>query len=189
MASGNKNNGNLGGTLIDATRFIVTLPVLGMFISSVVLAITTFIECIGAVIGIFVQDVTFSQVLVQFIECADHFLLAIVLYIMSIGIYSLFIGGETKVPKWLKVNTLDDLKEKLISVIVVVMGVFFMGRLLDGANADDLLRMGVGIGVVVFALGYFVRQVMLPHSGRDSGDSREDHPLSEETSADVKAQN
>lgn len=160
--------GALGRSLMGSTRFIVTLPVIGLFIAALFLSIETFLETLVYVGTALVDDsVLQSQALVQIIECADHFLLAIILYIMSVGLYSLFIDSDIKLPKWLQIHTLDDLKEKLIGVIVVIMGVFFLGRLLDGGSGDDLLRIGAGIGVVVFALGYFVHQVMLPHTGHN----------------------
>ena len=166
-----KKRGALGKSLVGATRFIVTLPVVGLFVSALFLSLQTFLETF-LYIGMAVVDanVSQSQVLVEIIECADHFLLAIILYIMSIGLYSLFIDSDIKIPKWLEIHTLNDLKEKLIGVIVVIMGVFFLGRLLEGGSGDDLLRLGAGIGIVVFALGYFVHQVMLTHVGHKAED-------------------
>lgn len=161
--------GALGRSLVGSTRFIVTLPVIGLFVAALFLSIETFMETFFYIgFAIFDENTTQSQALVEIIECADHFLLAIILYIMSIGLYSLFIDSDIKLPKWLQIHTLDDLKEKLIGVIVVIMGVFFLGRLLEGGNGDDLLRLGAGIGIVVFALGYFVHQVMLPHTGHNT---------------------
>ena len=108
-----------------------------------------------------------QQMLVEYIEFADYFLLGIVLYLMSIGLYSLFIDSRIDLPPWLKIRSLDDLKEKLVSVVIVVMGVFFLGKLLLGAQSEDLAYMGVGIGAVVLSLSYFVRHVMCAHGESD----------------------
>ena len=111
-----------------------------------------------------------QDMLVEYIEYADFFLLSIVLYIMSIGLYSLFIDDKIEMPSWLEIHTLDDLKEKLVSVIVVVMGVFFLGRLIHGADSLDLLCMGGGIGAVVLSMAYFVRYIMVAHKREGEGE-------------------
>ena len=55
-----------------------------------------------------------------FIESIDLFLLDTVFFIISLGLYELFIGDTLEWPHWLVIHTLDDLKNKLIGVIVVV---------------------------------------------------------------------
>ncbi len=160
----------LGQRLVGCTRFMSTIPVIGLFIAAVVMAIVTLGQAIAVTIDIVVGEIGMQDMLVEYIECADYFLLAIVLYIMSIGLYSLFIDDRVKLPGWLEIHTLDDLKEKLVSVIVVVMGVFFLGRLIHGADAHELLYMGAGIGAVVLSLAYFVRHIMVEHGGHNDHD-------------------
>ncbi len=145
------------------SRFIASVPVLGLFISAVVMTVATLVRTCVVTFQAITLQIEIQDMLVEYIEFADYFLLAIVLYIMSVGLYSLFIDDDIKLPSWLRLHTLDDLKEKLVSVIIVVMGVFFLGRLLHGADARDLLYMGVGIGAVVLSLAYFVRHVMAAH--------------------------
>ena len=140
-----------------------TIPVLGLFLAAVVMAVSTLIQVVSVTVEVVYGTIDMQSMLVEYIECADFFLLAIVLYIMSVGLYSLFIDDKINLPVWLEIHTLDDLKEKLVSVIVVVMGVFFLGRLIHGAEAQDLLFMGAGIGAVVLSLAYFVHHVMTPH--------------------------
>ena len=162
-----KQETNLGHRLAGSTRFIVTVPVIGLFFTAVVMTIATFVRTIFVTYEVVTFQMEMQDMLVEYVEFADYFLLAIVLYIMSVGLYSLFIDSRIKLPIWLEIRTLDDLKEKLVSVIIVVMGVFFLGQLLHGANAKDLLFMGVGIGAVVVSLAYFVRHVMCPHTNSD----------------------
>ena len=66
-------------------------------------------------------------------------------------------------PSWLEIDTLDDLKEKLIGVIGVVMGVYFLGRLIHGTDPFDLLLIGLGTAAVITALAYFVKHVISSH--------------------------
>ena len=159
----NEEKHDLGHRLVGWTRFVATVPVIGLFVAAIAMAVTTFVQTVEVTIEVVSGSMKMQAMLVEYIECADYFLLAIVLYIMSIGLYSLFIDSKIKLPAPLAVHTLDELKEKLVSVIAVVMGVYFLGRLLNGAEAKDLLYMGVGIGAVIIALAYFVRHVMAAH--------------------------
>ena len=149
--------------LVGYTRFMAAVPSFGLFIAAIAMTIATLLSTIGVTIEVVKGELTMQDMLVEYIEYADFFLLSIVLYIMSIGLYSLFIDDEIEMPSWLEIHTLDDLKEKLVSVIVVVMGVFFLGRLIHGADSLDLLCMGAGIGAVVLSMAYFVRHIMVAH--------------------------
>ena len=142
---------------------MAAVPSFGLFIAAIAMTIATLLSTIGVTVEVVKGELTMQDMLVEYIEYADFFLLSIVLYIMSIGLYSLFIDDEIEMPSWLEIHTLDDLKEKLVSVIVVVMGVFFLGRLIHGADPLDLLCMGAGIGAVVLSMAYFVRHIMVAH--------------------------
>ena len=167
-----KKNTGLHAHFTGSTRFMVTIPVIGLFISAVAMTIATFARTIYVTFEAVTLQMEIQEMLVEYVEFADFFLLSIALYIMSIGLYSLFIDSRIDLPLWLKIRTLDDLKEKLVSVIVVVMGVFFLGRLLLGADAKDIVFLGIGTAAVIFSLAYFVNRVMFAHS--DSSKNTED---------------
>ena len=150
--------------LTGSTRFLVTIPVIGLFISAVAMTVATLVRTIIVTYEAVTLNLELHEMLVEYIEFADYFLLAIVLYIMSIGLYSLFIDNRIDLPPWLKIRSLDDLKEKLVSVVIVVMGVFFLGKLLLGAESKDLAFMGIGIGAVILSLAYFVKHIMSAHN-------------------------
>ncbi len=145
---------------IGWTRFMAVVPVIGLFVAALALTTCTLYLIIVATFHGVIGSITIQAMLVEYIEYADFFLLAIVLYIMSIGLYSLFIDKNVETPEWLEINDLDDLKEKLIAVIAVVMAVHFLGMLLHGAESFDIALYGLGIGVVIIALAYFVRHVI-----------------------------
>jgi len=58
------------------------------------------------------------------VEIIDLFLVATVFYIISLGLYELFIA-KAPLPGWLKVCDLDDLKEKLLGLVVIALAVLF----------------------------------------------------------------
>jgi len=71
------------------------------------------------------------------------------------GLYELFIDTNLEVPDWLEINTLDDLKAKLIGVVVAIIAVIFVGVLVDTKSPNEVMYYGVGAGAVVLALAGF----------------------------------
>lgn len=94
----------------------------------------------------------------EFIEIIDLFLLGTVFYIVAIGLYELFISTNVKLPSWLTINNLDDLKNKLIAVVIVVLGVLFLGQVVSWDGERDLLGYGAAVALVIGALSYFLSQ-------------------------------
>ena len=64
-----------------------------------------------------------------------------------------------RLPHWLEFNDLDDLKERLVSVVVVMLGVYFLGEVMAGADGQGLLHLGISISVVIAALTLFTKFV------------------------------
>ena len=62
------------------------------------------------------------------IEATDVFLLGVLLFIISMGLYALFVDDTLPLPRWLEIHDLDDLKAELISVVVAVLAVLFLGE-------------------------------------------------------------
>lgn len=154
--TGRHLSGRLSSRVPAWSRFVVAAPVLGLFVGSVTLVALASLEVVRAVRGVLRGELAKLAAVLEFIEIADVFLLATVLYIMALGLYQLFIDDSLPLPGWLEVHTLDDLKEKLVSVVVVVMAVLFLGYLIGGAPAEELMQRGVGIALVTAALGYFL---------------------------------
>jgi uncharacterized membrane protein YqhA len=96
--------------------------------------------------------------MLAFIELTDLFLLATVLYVIAIGLFELFVDDRLDLPNWLEIHDLNDLKEKLIGVVIVVMGVLFLGQVVTWDGQRNLLQYGAGIALVIAALTYFVSQ-------------------------------
>ena len=63
------------------------------------------------------------------IEIIDLFLVATVAYITAIGLYRLFIShSRIELPTRLKINSLKDLEDKIIGVVVAALAVAFLGQ-------------------------------------------------------------
>ncbi len=77
-----------------------------------------------------------EDVVALIIGAVDLYLMALVLFIFSFGVYELFISEieefkQTKQSKVLEVHSLDQLKDKLAKVIIMVLVVNFFQRVLQ----------------------------------------------------------
>jgi uncharacterized membrane protein YqhA len=148
---------------LGSTRFIVVIPIIGTFVASLglllyetMVIITTFIDLIGQ------RDFTpkaAKALAVDLIETVDIFLIAIVAYIMSLQLYSLFVDDSLPLPKWLQVDDLDDLKQQLVSVVIAVLGVLFLRQAVAWDGSSDLLRYGAALALMVVALTYYLTKL------------------------------
>ena len=142
--------------LPNYTRFVVGIPVLGLFASAVTLTVMAAIETARVIGAAAVGELYKKDAVLEFIELADVFLLATVLYIMALGLYELFIDDSIPLPAWLSIHSLDDLKNKLVGVIAVVLAVTFLGSVIKATDPQSLMYQGLGIAAVVAAMGYFL---------------------------------
>jgi uncharacterized membrane protein YqhA len=100
-------------------------------------------------------DAYLKDTIVDVLTAVDAILLGTVLLVIGYGLYELFIDTEIKVPAWLQVRDLDDLKSKLIGVVVAIVAVVFVGVFVDSNRADEVLSYGLGAGALVAGLAVF----------------------------------
>lgn len=148
--------------LFALTRYIILIPVLGAWLAALITVCFGAYEVVLALANFFSTIVDPEKVIklsvINLIEAVDLFLLGMAFYLISLGLYELFIDENAPVPNWLEIHDLDDLKKKLIDVVVVVLGVQFLAQVLKGAGDSNLLPYGAAIGAVILALGFFIGQ-------------------------------
>lgn len=88
---------------------------------------------------------------IALIELMDTFLIAVALFIFSVGMYELFIE-ELELPSIVAIQSLHDLKAKLSSVIVLVLAVTFLKLLVERQDPQGTLFIGIAVAVVTTAL-------------------------------------
>lgn len=104
---------------------------------------------VGHQIGLFLLDI-------------DLFLIGATLLISAVGLFELFVKEihlheSTPIPSWLQMRDLNDLKARVIAMIVLVLGVSFVEVVVDGPSGRHALDLGTGIAVVIVALTIFLR--------------------------------
>ena len=93
----------------------------------------------------------------------DLFLVGATLMIAAFGFYELFIGRidangpGMRLPGWLKMDDLNDLKARVIQMIILVAAVTFTDVVVESKGGLDTLYLGTGVAVVIAALTAFLR--------------------------------
>ena len=147
--------------LVAGSRYLIVVAVAGIFIAATALLIYGALQTSTLIVGLFGSPASSKgakALLLAAIELVDLFLLATVMYVIAAGLYELFIDDTLPLPNWLEIHNLDDLKSKLIGVVVVVLGVLFLGQVIGWDGQRDLLGYGAAIALVVAALTYFLSQ-------------------------------
>jgi uncharacterized membrane protein YqhA len=146
--------------IIASSRYVVTAASAGAFVASVLLILVALAQLIR-VIGLAIRD--FSTVVadpkaltVVLVSNIDLFLLAAGFYIIGLGFYELFVDGNLPMPDWLEIHDFEDLKSSLVSIIIVVIAVAFLGQVIDWHGGTDIAALGISVGLVIAALTYFI---------------------------------
>jgi uncharacterized membrane protein YqhA len=103
------------------------------------------------------KDLSNREMFLASIKLIDLVLIATILQVVAIGIYSLFIDSRIPLPVWLRTADVDDLKFKLAGIVVVMLGVLFLELFITWAGDRDVLAPGLGVAAVIVALSYFIR--------------------------------
>ncbi len=141
--------------LMSVTRYVVFVPAIASIIGALLLMAQGSYAMVMAVIDTITESYALKKTIVEVLTAVDAILLGTVLLVIGYGLYELFIDAELDVPLWLRVNNLDDLKSKLIGVVVAIIAVVFVGVFVDSNRTEDVIAYGVGAGALVAGLAIF----------------------------------
>lgn len=148
------------------SRVIMLVPVVASIVLGIAAVCIATVEAIsvvthlGAILGaganIAIGGETTNSLLASIISAVDVYLLAAILLIFGFGLYELFIGQiepaqrATLAPRLLLIRSLDDLKERLAKVVLLVLVIEFLQYALRISIRSplDLLELAVGIILV-----------------------------------------
>jgi uncharacterized membrane protein YqhA len=144
-------------SFLENSRQIVLLGIVGTFLAALALFLFGFAGVLSAIWeGVTVSSPfdydNLKELSIVLIQAIDIFLLATVVYIIALGLYELFIDEALDLPHWLEVKTLDDLKARLLGVIIVLLPVTFLGQLVQWKEGQDILWLGLAVGAVLLAI-------------------------------------
>ena len=147
-------------------RFIVIFSVVFSILASITLFLLGSWEISQSIFyenPIFNPEYSYNDLLFTIISSIDTFLIGIVLLIFGFGIYELFISeidfAKDKFSQsTLKINNLDQLKNKIIKVVIIVLIVKFFEKVLkltaNFSTSLDILYFALAI--LSICLGYYL---------------------------------
>jgi uncharacterized membrane protein YqhA len=141
--------------ILGLTRYAVIVPSIASIIGALLLMAQGSISIMMVIFDAVVNDAYLKDTIVDVLTAVDAILLGTVLLVIGYGLYELFVDTRLEVPTWLQVADLDDLKSKLIGVVVAIIAVVFVGVFVDTNRAADVVSYGLGAGALVAGLALF----------------------------------
>jgi uncharacterized membrane protein YqhA len=159
--------------LWDSRLFVILAVIFGI-IGGIILFIVASLDIYHVALYTF-KSITAShhpsnfheKIVGDIIGAVDLYLIAVVMFLFSFGLYELFISKidpaeKSESSSILKIKNLDQLKDKLAKVIVMVLIVSFFKRVLNTPYSGALEMLYFALSIFALALGlYFL------HKGAD----------------------
>jgi uncharacterized membrane protein YqhA len=151
--------------VLSWSRIVVVVPVIVLVlsaISSFAYGTDVFVRSVARV----VEDPELTSHNLGFLLLlTDLFLVGATLMIAAFGFYDLFIarmgadGSSLRLPGWLRMRDLNDLKARVISMVVLVAAVTFADVAVESEGGLNTLYLGAAVALVIIALTAFLRFV------------------------------
>ena len=141
------------GKMLERGGLVVIVPVITLFISGILFGLYGAYLAIEIAVKFFTypeyREVT--ELVPKFFSVIDVFLLAMILYIFALGLYELFVG-KLNVPAAISISSVDELKAKLASVVILFVAIAYAKLLVDWKNPVDTLLFGAATGILIAVL-------------------------------------
>ncbi|MEM1216181.1 MAG: YqhA family protein [Bacteroidota bacterium] len=144
---------NAFGWLLKGFAFLMVLAIVALAICICFYSMYKIMAVIELIISGIPEE---GEVILKSLKVLDAALLGVIFLLIGLGLFELFVAPIENLPKWYQIKNLDELKTKLLKMIIIVMGVSFTGRVVTWTGETNLLNYGVGMGVVILALSYFL---------------------------------
>ena len=148
---------------LSLSRVVVVVPVIVLLLSALASFAYGTDVFVRSVTGVIDDPELTTHNLGFLLLLTDLFLIGATLMISAFGFYDLFVGTigardpGARLPGWLRMHDLNDLKARVISMIILVAAVSFVDDVVESKGGLDTLYLGVGVGVVIAALTLFLR--------------------------------
>ena len=154
------------------SRFVVLLAVVFGLLGAIILFIVASMDIWSVAVYAFNTIITHAHpekfhedIVAGIIGAVDLYLIAVVMFIFSFGLYELFISDIEAADgkngsKLLAIHSLDQLKDKIAKVIVMVLVVSFFQRVLHTQFTTPLEMLYFASSITLLAAGlYFLSKV------------------------------
>lgn len=158
--------------VIWRSRLIVLLAVVFGLLGAIILFVVASMDIWNVGVYTFHTIITHAHpenfhedIVAGIIGAVDLYLIAVVMFIFSFGLYELFISDIDEASgkngsKLLAIHSLDQLKDKIAKVIVMVLVVNFFQRILHTKFTTPIEMMYFALSITALAVGlYFLGKV------------------------------
>ncbi|HTZ07643.1 MAG TPA: YqhA family protein, partial [Acidimicrobiales bacterium] len=149
--------------ILAGTRYLIAIPVVLLLLVAVgafVYGVVLFVDSVRHVVA---HPFPVRENVGYFVLLVDVSLVGATTLIGALGFYELFLARDDVedrrgvLPGWLVMRDLNDLKLRVISMVVLVAAVSFTEVLVDFQSGVDVLYLGAGVALVIGALTVFTR--------------------------------
>ena len=167
--------------MFGATRYVMTMAVLAVFLGATVLLVDGIVQMVSAVwyrITMGQAEASDSVALrVEVIEAVDVILVATVLFVIAFGLYQLFVDPTLRstLPPWLRISAISNLEVRLAGMVITVLSIIALTQALEshGGAANGL---GFEIAAIIAAISLFLYQESRHHRTDPSSRSVSEEP-------------
>lgn len=147
-------------------RFVLIVPILISMIGAFMMFAVGANHTYKAAMAILLKaDFSNPAVTLPIIKALDAFLIGIILFIFSFGIYDFFVSILEPAayagirPDWFKFETTGELKTKMVELVLVILAILFFEQMIANVGTFDdpvlFLVIPVGAAILAFSIGFF----------------------------------
>lgn len=142
--------------LLESSTLLALIAVIASLVASVAAFLWGALRTVEMILNLLPNFGDEKVATVSMISLMDTFLIAAALLIFALALYELFIQ-DLQLPAWLVIRDIHGLKVMLSNVIILVMGVTFLKKVIEGKDPEGTLLFGIAIALVSGALILFSR--------------------------------
>ena len=167
--------------ILASSRYFIVVAVLGSFAASATALVYGGLATAAVIVQTFGSGDLFQKgavkvLQVELVTIIDLFLLGTVLYIIAVGLYELFVDPGLPMPPWLRITSLDDLKERLLGVVAVLLAVTFLGSAVTWDGSANILAFGLAVGLVLGVVSLTIALMARAHAAPGAPAAPGAHP-------------
>jgi uncharacterized membrane protein YqhA len=149
--------------MLSASRLLIVLPVVMLLLTAAGTFIYGTVIFFASITGYIHDPAQVGGKLSHFLIVEDLFLVGVTLMISAFGFYGLFVikserrDSQYWLPKWLQMRDLEDLKARVVSMLILVSAMTFVDVVVEFHGGLGVFYLGVGVSLVIVALTAFLR--------------------------------
>lgn len=163
--------------VLAGSRLLILLPVVMLLLIAAGSFVYGTVIFFASITGYLHDPARVGGKLSHFLVVEDLFLVGVTLMISAFGFYGLFVVRDERpesqywLPKWLQMRDLEDLKARIVSMLILVAAMTFVDVVVEFHGGIEVLYLGIGVALVIGALTAFLRFGRQGHRPAASGNA------------------